>query len=321
MKPRIFVTRKLPDSVMRELNAWADVVCHDATDEPVPRDVLLRQVQGCAGILSLITERIDAEVMDAAGPTLQIVANLAVGYDNIDVAAAKARGVLVTNTPDVLTETTADLTFGLLLAAARRIPEAERTLRAGEWRTWSPMMMTGQDVYGATIGIVGMGRIGAAVARRAKGFGMEICYFNRTRRPAVEAELGARLVPLDELLTTADFVVVLAPLTPETHHLIGRREFELMKPTAVFINTARGPIVDESALVEALRSGQIWAAGLDVFEQEPISPRHPLLQLRNVVLLPHIGSASIQTRLKMAQLAAENLRAALLGGTPPNRVW
>lgn len=320
MKPRIYVTRQLPEVVMAELAEWADVSSHPQADAPVPRADLLRAVQGQNGLLTLITERVDAELLEAAGPSLHIVANMAVGYDNIDVTAATARGVSVTNTPGVLTETTADLTFALLLAAARRVPEAERTLRGGEWQTWSPMMLTGQDVHGATIGIVGMGRIGEAVARRAAGFAMNIIYASRRRHPEVEDKLAATWLPLDALLQRADFVVLLTPLTDETRHLIGRRELEQMKPTATLINTARGPIVDEQALEWALRSGHIWAAGLDVFEREPIAPDHPLLQLHNVVLLPHIGSASIQTRLRMARLAAHNLRVALCGGDPPNRV-
>lgn len=319
-RPRIYVTRRLQDVVMDELMQQADITFHPEADRPVPREDLLRGVQGVDGILSMLTERIDREVFDAAGPQLKVVANMAVGYDNIDVEEARRRGVKVTNTPDVLTETTADLTFALLMAAARRLTEAERFLREGRWQTWSPTLLAGQDVYGATLGIVGMGRIGQAVARRAQGFAMRVLYHNRSRSVQTEQALGCEYKPLDELLREADFVVVLTPLTPETRGLIGRRELSLMKPSAVLVNAARGPVVDEAALVEALQNRTIWSAGLDVYEREPIAPDHPLLALDNVVLLPHIGSASIRTRLEMARMAARSAVAGALGEEPPNRV-
>jgi glyoxylate reductase len=313
----VYLTRRLPNDVMARLNDAVHLSFYPNEDAPVPRTRLLREVKGVDGILSMLTDPIDAEVMDAAGPQLRVIANLAVGYDNIDVAEARRRGIRVTNTPDVLTETTADLTFALLMAATRRLPQAERSLRAGNWHAWSLMAYTGRDVYGRCLGIVGMGRIGSAVAKRALGFGMRVIYHNRTRRPDVERQYGVAYREFRPLLQEADFVVVLAPLTEETRHLFGDEEFACMKPTAVFVNTARGPIVDEAALVRALRDGRIYAAGLDVYEQEPLPSDHPLLELDNVVLLPHIGSATIDTRLGMAHLAVDNLLAVLRGEEPP----
>ncbi|WP_067931881.1 2-hydroxyacid dehydrogenase [Alicyclobacillus kakegawensis] len=318
--PTVYVTRRLPDEVMKRLQSSVHVSFYPNDAEPVPRARLLADVAGADGIISMLTDRVDAEVMDAAGPQLRVIANLAVGYDNIDVAEAERRGVVVTNTPDVLTETTADLTFALMMAAARQLPSAERSLRAGQWRAWSLLSYTGVDVYGKCLGIVGMGRIGEALARRAAGFGMHILYFNRHRRPQAEQASGAAFCPFDELLATADFVVALAPLTAETRGMFDRRAFGLMKRTAVFVNTARGPIVDEEALVEALRRRQIFAAGLDVYAEEPLPPEHPLLELDNVVLLPHIGSASVETRLAMAHLAVDNILAVLGGHAPPTPV-
>ena len=290
------------------------------SERAVPRGELLEAVRGVEGILSMITDQIDAEVLDAAGSQLKVVANMGVGYDNVVLEAAKERGVMVTNTPDVLNETTADLTFALMLATARRLVESERFLREGNWKIWSPMSLTGQDVFGATLGIIGMGRIGEAIVKRAIGFDMKVVYHNRSRRPEVEAKYGCTYHSMDEVLQAADFVLVMTPLTNETRGLIGARELSLMKPTAIFINTSRGPVVDEEALYQALLQRQIWAAGLDVFAQEPIAPNHPLLTLDNVVLLPHIGSASIKTRMRMAHLAADNLIAAVTGGQPPTRV-
>lgn len=239
--------------------------------------------------------------------------------DNINVADCTARGVLVTNTPGVLNETSADLAWGLMLAAARRIPEGDRLVRAGGWKTWSPMLMTGQDVFGATLGVVGFGRIGQAVARRARGFNMKVLYYDVKPIPAA-AKLGAEYRALDDLLRESDFVSLHVNLTPETRGMIGRRELGLMKPTAVLVNTARGGVVDEAALYDALKTGQIWAAGLDVFETDPVPVDHPLLSLDNVVACPHAGSASIATRVRMATLAAENLVAGVIGGTPPTPV-
>jgi glyoxylate reductase len=262
---------------------------------------------------------VDGELMDAAGEDLRVVANMAVGYDNVDVEAAAERGVVVTNTPGVLDETTADVAFMLLLAAARRLGEGERLLRAGRWEWWGPKQLMGRDVWGKRLGIVGFGRIGQAVARRAKGFGMEILYHNRSRKVGAEEELGARYLDLDELLESADFVSVHTPLSDETHHLIGAAELGTMNPEAIFVNTSRGPVVDEAALADALAEGRIFAAGLDVYEEEPeVHPK--LLELENVVLAPHIGSASVETRDRMAALAAENIVAVLSGEEPKTPV-
>jgi len=313
---KVLVTREIPESGLRLLEGFDVTVLAEA---PPTRDELLDAVRGANGILATATERVDGEVMDAAGEGLEVVANMAVGYDNIDVEAAGERGVVVTNTPGVLDETTADVAFMLLLAAARRLGEAERLLRAGRWEWWGPKQLRGQDVWGKTLGIVGMGRIGRAVARRARGFGMEISYHNRSRDGEAEEDLGARYAELDALLETSDFVSVHTPLTPQTRHLIGAEQLERMKPTAVLVNTARGPVVDEGALADALAEGRIFAAGLDVYEEEPeVHPK--LLELENVVLAPHIGSASFETRDRMAVLAAENLRAVLRGEQPKTPV-
>jgi len=251
---------------------------------------------------------------------LKIVSNMAVGYNNIDIEAAREQGIIVTNTPGVLTETTADLTFGLLLATARRMMEAENDVRKGNWTSWSPMGYTGMDVGGATLGIIGMGRIGEAVARRAKGFNMRVLYNNRNRKLEAEAEYGFEFMELDGLLAEADFVVILTPLKPETVGLISARELKLMKNTAVLVNVSRGGIVDEMALFEALKAGTIWAAGLDVFKTEPVPLDNPLLTLPNVTVLPHIGSASIKTRLAMMNLNAQAIMAVLEGRDPENRI-
>jgi glyoxylate reductase len=248
---------------------------------------------------------------------LKIAANMAVGYNNIDVAAAAKKGIIVTNTPGVLTETTADLTFALLMAAARRLMESSDFLRAGKWSAWTPMELTGQDIYGATLGMIGMGRIGQALARRAKGFNMRIVYHNRSRKPEVEKELGLDFyTDLYDMLHVCDYVCILVPYTSELHHFFGEKEMDAMKQTAVLINTARGGLVDEEALFTALSTGKLFAAGLDVFEKEPVNPDSPLLSLPNLVTLPHIGSASRATRLKMAKLAADNI-IAVLSGKPP----
>jgi glyoxylate reductase len=261
----------------------------------------------------------DAEVMDAAGDGLKVIANMAVGYDNVDLDAAGERDVVVTNTPEVLNETTADTVFMLLLAAARRLGEAERLLRSGGWEAWGPMQLTGPDVWGKKLGVVGFGRIGQAVARRARGFDMEVLYHDQYRNESAEKETGAQYLELDELLRTCDFISVHTPLTPETRHLIGQGELDLMQPTSVLVNSSRGPVVDEGALADALAERRIFAAGLDVYEAEPeVHPK--LLELENVVLAPHIGSASIETRNKMAALAAENIVAVLAGQEPKTPV-
>lgn len=281
-------------------------------DTPVPRHVLEKEIRDVEGIYCLLTESIDQDLMDK-GENLKVISNMAVGYNNIDIDNATKKGIAVTNTPGVLTETTADLTFALLMATARRIVESELYLREGKWQTWSPMLLTGQDIHGATIGIIGLGRIGEALVRRAKGFNMKVIYHNRTPKPIVEKELGAEYRELDELLKESDYVCVMTPYTPETKNLISFEQFSLMKKNAILINTSRGGIVNENALFEALKSKKIWGAGLDVFEEEPLPVDHPLLTFPNVVVTPHIGSASINTRLKMAQLAAENLVGILNG--------
>jgi glyoxylate reductase len=313
---KVLVTREIPEAGLRPLEHYDLTVLSEA---PPARDELLEAARGAVGVLSNVTEKVDAEFMDAAGDGIRVIANMAVGYDNVDVEAAEERGIVVTNTPGVLDETTADTAFMLLLAAARRLGEAERILRAGEWHWWGPKLFVGVDVWGKTLGIVGMGRIGQAVARRGRGFGMEIVYHNRSRKGDAERELDARYVELAGLLETADFVSVHTPLTDETRHLIGPQEFEKMKPTAVLVNTSRGPVVDEGALADALADGRIFAAGLDVYEEEPrVHPK--LLELENAVLAPHIGSGSQETRDRMAVLAAENIVAVLSGEGPKTPV-
>ena len=316
MPEKVLVTREIPAAGFRPLEDYDLTVLSEA---PPARDELLEAAEGAAGVLSNVTEGMDAEFMDAAGDGLKVIANMAVGYDNVDVEAARERGIVVTNTPGVLDETTADTAFMLLLAAARRLGESERTLRAGGWEWWGPKLFVGVDVWGKKLGIVGMGRIGQAVARRARGFGMEILYHNRSRKQDDERELGARYAGLDELLDEADFVSIHTPLTEETRHLIGAHELGKMKPTAVLVNTSRGPVVDEGALAEALADGRIFAAGLDVYENEPrVHPK--LLGLENAVLAPHIGSGSAETRDRMAVLAAENIVAVLRGEEPKTPV-
>ncbi len=317
---RVVVARRLPgdaEAALRQRLSWAELLRWDS-DDPVPRGKLLELVRGAAGLLCLLTDRIDAEVYDAAGPPLRVVSTMSVGYDHVDVAEATRRGILVTNTPDVLTETTADLTWALILAASRRLGEAMSHLRDLEWKTWRPLELAGVDVHGATLGVVGAGRIGRAVVRRAAGFAMRVLYHSRRPDPALERETEAEFRPsLDDLLRQADVVTLHVPLTPATHHLIGRRELALMKPTAVLVNTARGPVVDEEALAQALAGRRLFAAGLDVYETEPLPADSPLRLLPNVVLLPHVGSATVRTRTRMATLAVENLAEALAGRRPP----
>lgn len=314
--PSVYVARRLPDEALAILQERFQVEIWPEAATPVPRDELLAKIKGKDGVLTLVTDRVDREFLDAAGSRLQVVANMAVGVDNIDLEACRERGVIVTNTPDVLTETTADLVWALLLAAARRVVEGHLLIQRGQWKSWHPMFMTGQDVHGKVLGIVGAGRIGSAVARRAVGFNMNILYHNRRRNLDLEAAVGATYAQFDQLLQESDFVVCMLPLTAETAGRFGAREFALMKPTAVFVNASRGAIVDEDALVNALKTGQIWAAGLDVFAREPIGSDHPLLTLPNCVCLPHIGSASIETRMAMATLAARNVAAVLSGQEP-----
>lgn len=318
-KPKVYVCRLIPEAALEIVRAVAEMRLWDREDVPPPRDVLLREAADCDGLLTLLTDRVDAELLSRA-PRLRVVGNMAVGFDNIDVAAATARRVVVTNTPEVLTETTADFAFTLILAASRRLVEADAFTRAGRWKTWGPLLLAGQDVHHATLGLIGVGRIGSAVARRAKGFEMRVIYYDTIRRHDLEQQLGLEFRAMTDVLREADIISVHVPLMPETRHLIGAEQFRMMKKTAVFVNAARGPIVDQSALVEALRTRTIYAAGLDVFEQEPISPDDPLLELDNVVLAPHIASASIPTRTRMATLAAENIAAVLQGKRPPTPV-
>jgi glyoxylate reductase len=315
-RPKVYVTRRIPREALDMLDAACDVRAWEEEEVAVPRDVLRRELSEADGVLTLLTERVDAELL-AGAPRLVMVANMAVGYDNIDLAACTARRVMASNTPDVLTETTADLVWALLMATARRLVEAQKVVERDEWRSWSPMMLAGQDVHGATLGVIGAGRIGKAVIRRATGFGMRILYHNRAPDAQLEAETGARFVTQEELLAEADYVVPMVPLTPETRHLIDERALGQMKPTAILINVSRGPVVDERALEQALERRQLWAAGLDVWETEPIRSDHPLLRFPNVVALPHIASASVATRTRMATLAAENLIAGVTGKRPP----
>jgi glyoxylate reductase len=308
---RVLVTRQLPPGGLDPLEGH-ELVQREG-DQPLTHEELVHAVAGVEAIVCLLTDRIDAEVI-TAGRSLKAVGNVAVGYDNVDVAAASRAGVAVCNTPGVLDETTADVAFGLILAASRLFGEAERDLRAGRWLSWNINQYLGQDVHGATLGLVGYGRIGQAVGRRAGGFGMRVLH--HTRRPTGQP---GHIASLDELLATADVVSLHVPLSEHTRHLIGHRELDLMKPTAVLVNTARGPVVDSDALAEALESGRIFAAGLDVYEDEPqVPPR--LLAAPRTVLLPHIGSGSRQTRTAMARMAAEGVRAVLAGERPANLI-
>jgi len=319
-KPRVFVTRVIPDEGLDpvreacEVDLWTEEL-------PPPRDELLRRVAGVDGLLSLLTDAVDDELLDAAGAQLKVVSNFAVGFDNIDVEACTRRRIPAGNTPGVLTETTADLAFALLMAAARRIPEGVDHVRDGRWLTWGPMLLMGVDVHGATLGIVGFGRIGREMARRARGFGMRILY--QDVHPATaedEAQLGARRVEMDELLSESDFISLHVNLTDETHHLIDADALRAMKPTAVLVNTSRGPVVDPDALESALRGGEIFAAGLDVTDPEPLPSDHPLVALPNCIVVPHIASASRVTRGKMAAMAAANLLSGVRGERLPTPI-
>lgn len=317
-KWKVFVTRIIPEAGLKLVLENCDAeVWQEET--PPPREVLMEKIRDCEGVLTLLSDKMDAEVMDNA-PKLRVISNYAVGYDNIDVPEATKRGIMVTNTPGVLTETTADLAFALILATARRIVEADKYTRMGIWKTWGPMLLLGRDVHGATLGIIGFGRIGQAVARRAKGFNMRILYYDIKRNEEAERELGAEYRDLHSLLREADIVTIHTPLTKETYHMIGEKELSLMKPTAILVNTARGAVVDQKALYKVLKEKRIFGAGLDVYEKEPIDKDDPLIELDNVVLLPHIGSASVETREKMAIMAAENLLAGLRGERPKHLV-
>jgi glyoxylate reductase len=319
-RPRVFVARRIPEEGLAAITAVCDADIWP--DElPPPRDELLRHVAACDGVLTLLTDQVDDELLDAAGPGLKVVSNYAVGFDNVDVPACARRGIAVGNTPGVLTETTADLAWALLMAAARRLPEGDRYVRAGNWKTWGPLLLLGPDVNGATIGIVGFGRIGQAMARRAQGFGMEVLYHDVNELPGeVTGALGATYVPLQELLRRSDFVSLHVNLTDETRHLINATTLATMKSTAVLVNTSRGPVVDGAALASALRDGVIWAAGLDVTDPEPIPMDDPLVGLDNCLIVPHIASASRTTRGKMAAMAAANLIAGVRGEPLPTPV-
>jgi len=316
MKPKVLVTREVFDETLAYLAQHCEVDSNQE-DRALDAEALARRLQDRDGVMCALTDRIEGNLL-ARCPKLRIVANIAVGYNNIDLAACTARGIMATNTPGVLDDSTADLAWALMLGAARRLTELERRVRAGEWTGWRLKQWLGVDVHHATLGIFGMGRIGQAIARRAAGFEMKVLYHNRTRvAPDVEKTLNATFVTRDELLRQSDFVVLQVPYSPETHHLIGARELKLMKPTAILINSTRGGVVDDAALVAALQDGVIRAAGLDVFENEPrLNPG--FLRLDNVVLMPHIGSSTEATRRGMAMTAARNLVAALSGRRPPN---
>lgn len=319
MTTKVYVTRRIPKAGLSMLRSAFDAVRVHDSDEPPARAELLAAVRGCVGLLAMLTERVDAELLDAAGPQLRVVANYAVGHDNVDLAECTRRGVLLTNTPDVLTDATADLAWTLLMAAARRVVEADRLVRSGGWSGWAPLQMLGVSVASRTLGIVGAGRIGSAVARRSAGFDMRVLYCDARANPDLERELGARRVALGALLEKSDFVSLHVPLTEGTRGLIGGRELGRMKPGAILVNTSRGPVVDEEALAEALRERRIGAAGLDVYTDEPrLAPG--LAMLDNAVLAPHMGSATHEARQRMAELAAENLIVGARGGEPPNCV-
>ena len=319
-RPRVFVARLIPEAGLGPIRASCDVDVW-TEDTPPPRAALLDRVAGCDGILTLLTDRVDDELLDAAGPRLRVVANYAVGFDNIDLGACARRRIAVGNTPGVLTESTADLAWALILAVARRVGEGDRFVRSGSWRTWGPMLLLGIDVHGSTLGFVGLGRIGQAVARRAAGFGMTVLYNQRERaQESVETALVATFVAFDELLARSDIVSIHVPLTDDTRHLIDAAALARMRRTAVLVNTSRGPIVDSVALAVALADGTIGGAGLDVTDPEPIDPDDPLLRLSNCLIVPHIASATTATRARMATMAAANLLAGVRGEPLPTPV-
>ncbi len=316
--PTVAVTREIPEAGLALLREAAEVRLWPE-ELPPPPEQLAGLIHGCDGALTLLTDKIGPELLDRE-PQLKVISNFAVGFDNVDVPAATARGVAVCNTAGVLTETTADFAFALLMAGARRIVEGMDYVRAGKWRTWGPLLLLGRDLYQATLGIVGFGRIGQAVARRARGFEMRVLYYDTQRYPDAERELGAEYRPLDDLLRESDFVTLHVALTPETEKMIGSRAFGLMKREAILVNAARGPVVDTDALVTALREGEIGGAALDVTDPEPLPAPHPLLELPNAIVVPHIASATVATRDRMAELAARNLLAVLRGERPPQIV-
>jgi glyoxylate reductase len=319
-KPKVFVCRPIAQEALDKLSRAAEMEVWP--DElPPPRSVILEKAKQVDGMLTLLTDKIDAEVLRNS-PQLRVISNMAVGYDNIDIVEATNCRVVVGITSGVLTETTADFAFALLMAAARRVVEADRYTRRGQWKTWGPMVLLGQDIHHATLGIVGLGRIGREMARRADGFDMKVLYYDQVRCPVPEEKkLGIEYVAdLPKLLSVSDFISVHVPLTHQTRHLIGPAEFSLMKPTAVFVNTSRGPVVDQAALYQALKEHQIFGAAIDVTETEPIASDDPLLTLDNIIIAPHIASASVTTRTRMALLAVDNLLAGLRGEVPSNCV-
>ncbi|MBP9853178.1 MAG: glyoxylate reductase/hydroxypyruvate reductase [Patescibacteria group bacterium] len=316
---KILITRQLEPSVMQklaetcEVDVWGD-------DSAIPHDELVKRAQGKNGILCMLTDAIDKEVLDAAGNDLKAVSTMSVGYDHIDIAECHTRGVAVGYTPDALNGSVADLTIALMLSAGRRMSEAEHAVKTGAWGTWRPYWMTGVDLYGSTVGVVGLGRIAVDVIKRLKGFNCTVMYFSRTRKPEIEQELGIRYADLDVLLSQSDFVTVHAPLAPDTKEMFNAESFSKMKPSAVFVNTSRGGLVDQTALYDALSNKTIYAAGLDVTTPEPLETDSPLLSLPNCVILPHIGSASIETRHQLGLIAADNLLAGLSGNELPKQV-
>jgi glyoxylate reductase len=319
IKPRIFVTRVIPEKGLEMVRQEATV---DVWQEPLPPpyEILVKKAKGVDALLCLLTDKIDGTLMAAIGPQVKVISQMAVGFDNIDIPAATSRGIPVSNTPGVLTDTTADFAWTLLMAAARRVVEGDKFTRAGKWKTWGPIDFLGPDISGATLGIIGFGRIGQAVARRAQGFNMRVLYFTRRRKEEVEQQYGAQYVDLKTLLRESDFVSLHTSLSLDTHHLMNDERFNMMKPSGILINTARGPIVDPDALYRALSSGTIAYAALDVTEPEPIGQDSPLLGLDNIIIAPHIASASFRTRNKMATMAAANLIAGLKGERLPNCV-
>ena len=322
LKQRVFVTRKIPDEGLRMITEKFDTTVWPSEEPPSIQEII-QNAEDCEGLVTLLSDPMGAEVIDKL-PNLRVIAQYAVGYDNIDVSRATERKIAVTNTPGVLTETTADLAWALIMAVSRRVAEADRYVRDKKWNVaWGPEMLLGSDVHGATLGIIGLGRIGSAVARRAIGFNMKILYHTRSENEfteEIEKVVKGKRVDLHTLLKESDIISIHIPLSPETMHLLGEKEFNLMKSNAILVNTSRGPVIDEEALFKALESGQIGAAGLDVFTQEPLQQDSPLMNLSNLVLAPHIGSASIKTRATMATMCAENLIAVLDGEQPPNIV-
>ena len=322
MKQRVFVTRKIPDEGLSMITERFDTTVWPSDSPPSVQEIV-QNAKDCEGLVTLLSDPIGRDVISKL-PKLKVIAQYAVGYDNIDVSLASVRKIAVTNTPGVLTETTADLAWALIMAATRRIVEADRYVREGQWNVaWGPKLLLGSDIYGATLGIIGMGRIGSAVARRASGFNMKILYHTRSENEyttEIESTMNGTRVDIHTLLKESDIVSLHIPLSSETHHLLGEKEFNLMKPGSILVNTSRGSVIDEDALFEALDSGQLGAAGLDVFKQEPLQKNSPLMKLPNLVLAPHIGSASTKTRATMATMCAENLIAALNGEPPQNLV-